>query len=78
MNRELKDFTEDLVKIIQEKYNETLTESQKVQSEGDAAFQKGLNFAYYDVLDLIDSQLTAFGFRDDVMGKIAPELGKPL
>jgi hypothetical protein len=78
MNQELKNFTEDLIKIIQEKYNESLSESKKLQSEADAAYQLGLNFAYYDMLDLIDSQLTAFGFRDEVMHTIAPELGKHL
>ncbi|GGJ64681.1 hypothetical protein GCM10008982_12490 [Anoxybacillus voinovskiensis] len=46
-----------MITLIQEKYNETLTAPTDESAE-DKSFRLGSNFAYFDVFDLIESQLT--------------------
>lgn len=67
-------FIRDLVILIQEKYNNSFFIENK--SEKDKVFKLGLNFAYYDVLDLIESQLKAFQYDSDFIGHITPKLGE--
>lgn len=50
----------------------------KTTAEADAAFEHGRNIAYYDVLGLISTQLSAFGYKFPQARLIVPELGKPL
>ena len=73
-NELLNCYLKDLVSAIQGKYNETLV---PVDSESleDRSYRLGCNYAYYDVLDLIDSQLKVFGIEGDI-GSIIPELGE--
>lgn len=75
MNDELKGYLHDLVIILHEKYNDTLQHSTK-EPEGDKAFRVGMNHAYYDALDIIESQLTTFGYDVKQIGNIAPDLGE--
>ena len=77
INQELDGFLKDLAVLILEKYDESLAESKRLTAEADVAFQDGLNMAYYDVLDLIRSQLLAFGYEAAAAGIVVPELGKP-
>ncbi len=77
MNEELHGFLKDLFGLIQEKYNESLLEESKPATEADAAYRRGVTFAYYDVLDLVRLQLIAFGHNEDASGFIVPEFGKP-
>ncbi len=77
INQQLHGFLKDLVVLIQEKYDESLAESKRLTEEPEVAFQDGLNMAYYDVLDLIRSQLLAFGYEATAAEIIVPELGKP-
>ncbi len=74
MNEELSNFLSDLIKLLQEKSDQSLEEGKKSVNETDAAFQQGLNFAYYDALDLIRSQLEAFGYDAEAFGRFVPEL----
>lgn len=76
INQELDGFLNDLVVLIQEKYDESLAESKRAAAESDVAFQRGLNLAFYDALDLIRSQLVAFGYEDAAAKVVVPELGK--
>jgi len=74
MDEQLKRFLADLVTIIQEKYNETLMKAEN-ESEQEKSFRLGQNYGYYDVLDLIESQLNAFGYDSKEIGVITPSLG---
>lgn len=76
MSQELDCFVRDYILILQEKYNDSLTQSQEFGSEVDNAFQKGVAFAYYDALDLIQSQLEAFGYDIETISKTLPEFGR--
>jgi hypothetical protein len=75
MSEELKNFITDLVVLLHEKYNDTLG-SKDNETEKDKSFRLGLNFAYYDVLDLIESQLKAFGYEESFINSITPILGE--
>jgi hypothetical protein len=74
LNDEIKCFMRDLVVLLHEKYNDTL--QNETEKEEDKYFRIGMNHAYYDVLDLIQSQLIAFGFDVKHIGNITPELSK--
>lgn len=77
MDEQLRGFLEDLITLIQEKYNETLIVPTDECAE-DKSFRLGSNFAYFDVLDLIESQLTAHGLDSNSLGKISPTLGEKI
>lgn len=77
MDNQLKDFLGDLITLIQEKYNETLVAPED-ESVEDKCYRLGQNFAYYDVLDLVESQLLSQGFEPDLFGKISPILGEKI
>ena len=74
---ELIAFLKDLMPLIQEKYNRTLGPRQEGESEGDYQFRNGQNFAYYEALDLLYSQLLAFGVPTQELEPVVPELGQP-
>ena len=40
-------------------------------------FRSGQNLAYYDTLDLLHSQLLAFGIPTQELEPVVPELGQP-
>lgn len=63
MNQELQNFLKDLVTIYQEKYDDSSV-GNDIEDEKSAAFRKGCNFAYYDALDIIASQIKSFGFHN--------------
>ncbi|PTX46423.1 hypothetical protein C8P63_1601 [Melghirimyces profundicolus] len=72
MDKNLEHFIVDLVNIIQEKYNRTLRINED-EDDLSKCFRQGENFAYYDVLDLINSQLESFGYDRSKIGKIIPD-----
>lgn len=74
---ELIAFLKDLTLLLQGKYNDTLGSCRAGESEADSQFRSGQNFAYYDVLDLIRSQLCAFGISAPELEPVVPELGQP-
>jgi hypothetical protein len=74
---ELIAFLKDLTPLIQEKYNETLGPRQERESEPDYQFRNGQNFAYYQTLDLIHSQLLAFDIPAQQLEPVVPVLGRP-
>lgn len=75
MQDEMKYFLIDLIREIQEKYNKTLENVEKENLE-EKNYRLGTNFAYYDVLELIESQLNVFGYRLDEFDQITPVLGE--
>lgn len=77
MNTNQLGFIRDLISLIQERYNTTLIE-QVDESETDKAFRLGCNFAYFNDLDLIESQLNNFGIDFKSFGVIKPVLGQRL
>lgn len=78
MNTESVNFIKDYVLLLQEKYNESLAKINEADIKGeDSSFYKGQNFAYYDALELIKSQVEAFGNDSKEMGITVPEFGKP-
>ncbi|ANB59939.1 hypothetical protein [Anoxybacteroides amylolyticum] len=77
MDEQLRGFLEDLITLIQEKYNETLIVPTDESAE-DKSFRLGSNFAYFDILDLIESQLTVHGLDSNFLGKISPTLGEKI
>ncbi|USG64632.1 hypothetical protein NDK47_21180 [Brevibacillus ruminantium] len=70
-------FIGDLILLVQEKYNGSL-ENEKDEDELEKAFRLGSNIAYYDVLELIHSQLEAFGFDSNRFGVVSPTPGEKL
>jgi homospermidine synthase len=77
MNGELNNFLQDLIILIQEKFNQSLVEESN-ESESDRSYRLGVNYAYYDVLDTIESQIESFGFEKDKLNKITPTLGQKI
>jgi hypothetical protein len=77
MSEQMINFIKDLTTLYQEKYNETLCE-EKGESEQDKVFRLGSNFAYYDCLNILESQLKVFDYDTGIFGVITPELGKEL
>ncbi|HYN25013.1 MAG TPA: hypothetical protein VES69_08200, partial [Pyrinomonadaceae bacterium] len=75
-NETLHGFLKDLFVLLQEKYDESLAEDSKPESEADVAYRQGATLAYYDVLDLIRSQLIAFGYEEEASEFPVPEFGK--
>ena len=73
---ELIAFLKDLTLLVQEKYNDTLGGHREGESEADYQFRNGQNIAYYDTLDLIHSQLIAFGISTQGLEPLVPELGQ--
>jgi len=66
-----------LICEIQEKYNETLVAPKKKISD-EKGYRLVMNFSYYDVLALIESQLNAFGLSEEKSGEITPVLGRSI
>jgi len=77
MKEELHNFLRDLFILVQDKYNESLSEELKLGAEADVAYHQGAILAYYDVLALIRSQVLAFGYSNASSEFKVPELGKP-
>lgn len=75
LNFQLKGFMHDLVILLHDKYNDTLQTNDK-DATGDKDFRAGMNHAYYDTLNLIESQLKMFGYDVNEIGNITPELTK--
>lgn len=75
---ELLAFLKDLTLLVQEKYNATLGACREGEEENDYQFRNGQNFAYYDVLDLIHSQLLAFDIPTQELEPVVPELGQAI
>jgi hypothetical protein len=76
MSEDLNNFLGDLIVLIREKYNQSLQEGQEATVEADRSFQSGVNFAYYDILELVQSQLEVFGYDTKQFGQIVPDIGK--
>lgn len=72
-DEQLRAFVSDLVVLLKEKYNDSLPGGRDLP---DDAFNRGANFAYYDALDLIHSQLVAFGYDPGEFQAAAPVLGE--
>ena len=77
MEEILKAYLADLIILIRDKYKETCVEVSG-ESDSEKCFRLGSNFAYYDVLDLIESQLQSFGIDRSQFGAIAPVMGEPI
>jgi hypothetical protein len=71
LESDTKNFLSDLIYIIQDKYNQTIDDSKE---NSDKKFYQGLNFAYYDVLDVIESQMESFGYNVKEFRSITPML----
>lgn len=71
MSMELQNFLRDLIEIFREKYKETSFGGSN-ESEVDRSFRVGVNFGYYDILSLIETQLEAFGYDKSAFGEISP------
>lgn len=76
-HEELLAFLKDMMPLIQEKYDATLGPPHEGESEADYQFRNGQNFAYYETLDLIYSQLLAFDIPTQKLEPVVPELGQP-
>ena len=74
---ELIAFLNDLTLLMQEKYHGTLGVRCEGESETAYQFRNGQNFAYYDTLDLLHSQLLAFGIPTQELEPVVPALGQP-
>lgn len=70
----MKNFLMDLVDLYQQKYNDTVRQGQN-EPKSQTAYRLGAQFAYYDCLDLLESQLKVFGYDISELGEITPKLG---
>lgn len=70
----MKNFINDLIEILKEKYNNSFSED--IESNDIKEFSRGLNFAYFDILNIIETQLKVFGYNIDDLGVITPKLGR--
>ncbi|AZB44645.1 hypothetical protein CEF21_21435 [Bacillus sp. FJAT-42376] len=77
MNNEMKNFLADLIMELQEKYNQSLI-STDTESLEEKNYRLGMNFSYYDVLEVIESQLKSFGFGVEEINGITPILGEKI
>ena len=77
MDEQLRNFLNDLITLIQERYNETLNVPLDESAE-DKSYRLGSNFAYYDVLDLVKSQISAYGYDSSSLEKILPIIGEEI
>ncbi len=73
MNEELKRFLTDLITIYQEKYQDSLVANDN-EDEEDKSFRLGYNVAYYDALDILESQIKVFGLNVNDLNQITPDL----
>ena len=77
MNTESVNFIKDHALLLKEKYNESLAKINEADIKGeDSSFYKGQSLAYYDALDLIKSQVEAFGYNSKEVNLVVPEFGK--
>ena len=76
MEIKLDHFMHDLVWLIKEEYNESLDRALRAESDHEKALQEGQSWAYHHVLELIESQLTAFGNDSPMFTNLAPEPGQ--
>ncbi|MBE9075585.1 hypothetical protein [Microcystis sp. LEGE 08355] len=77
MNTESVNFIKDHALLLKEKYNESLAKINEADLKGeDSSFYKGQSLAYYDALDLIKSQVEAFGYNSKEVNLVVPEFGK--
>lgn len=70
----MRHFLIDLINIIQDKYNESIISN----NDNEEQYMLGLNFAYYDILDLIKNQLETFGYNLSNFNNITPNIGKKI
>jgi hypothetical protein len=77
MNEELRGFLKDLFILIREKYDASSAEASGPAADADAAYRRGAAFAYYDVLDLMRSQVIAFGYDEEAVAFAVPVPGRP-
>ncbi|GBF82371.1 hypothetical protein [Aphanothece sacrum] len=78
MNPESVNFIKDHVLLLKEKYNESLQQIKEANIKGeDSSFYKGISLAYYDSLELIKSQVEAFGYNSTEVKVALPEFGEP-
>ncbi len=75
MDKQLTNYLHDLVILLHDKYNNSLHGFQ-TEAEEDKSFRLGMNTAYHDVLDLIESQLKVFGFNPNEIGNLQPIMGQ--
>ena len=68
----MRHFLIDLINIIQDKYNESIISN----NDNEEQYMLGLNFAYYDILDVIKNQLESFGYDLSDFNNITPNIGK--
>lgn len=77
INKELENFLNDLVLILQEKYSQTLLEGLN-ETQEEKYLKLGSKLAYYDALDLIKSQLIAFGYNTDTLKSFTSSTSKKI
>lgn len=49
-----------------------------MESQEEQNYRLGMNFSYYDVLEVIESQLKSFGLRVEEISRITPILGEKI
>ena len=76
MEIKVENFVHNLVWLIKEDYNDSLDRMLTSEVETGRSFAGGQSLAYFDVLQLIENQLRAFGAREESYGAIAPEPGR--
>ncbi len=74
MNSEMKNFLKDFLYLIQETYNKELELSNAENHQGDHAT---IYLVYWQVLELLQNQLLAFGYDPKEFGTVLPEFRKP-
>ena len=76
MEIKLEHFVHDLVWLIKKDYNDSLHRMRTSNVEAERLFAEAQHLAYFDVLQLIENQLQAFGAREEFYKGVAPEPGQ--
>ncbi len=76
MSDKLTNYLQDLIYLIKEDYNDALLKSSENKKETETSFYKGQEFAYYNILSLVESQLYAFDETNKLIGEIVPKVGE--
>lgn len=76
MNIKLEHYLHDLIWLIKEEYNLSLDRAAMAKTDAVKANEEGQSWAYHHTLELMESQLIAFGDTSELFTNLAPELGK--
>lgn len=68
MKQDLSNFVQDLIVLLQERYQATGSETQSATDPAAKTFLEGVHVGYQEALEVIQHQLEAFGYDPETVG----------